>query len=160
MLEYPNCSFILLRLIGKVKRFLLKDKIGSSAIKSCKTQTHNAVGVASTPTSPQFKIVVIGEDYWLNVSIRKNKGRASLKPCLFFTLEETPNSPPCAYLGSQACSDSVTISPQLAGVGMVLTSLETVLEKRVSPGEAKELVAKATRRVPNRCLVATCAPES
>ena len=31
--------------------------------------------VFSSPTSPQLKIVLIGEDYGLEASIRKNKGR-------------------------------------------------------------------------------------
>jgi hypothetical protein len=36
--------------------------------------------VKFAPTSPQLKIVLIGEDYGLKVSIRKNKGRAISEP--------------------------------------------------------------------------------
>ena len=36
----------------------------------------------NTPTNPQLKIVLIGEDYGFKVSIRKNKGRAISEPYL------------------------------------------------------------------------------
>jgi hypothetical protein len=47
-----------------------------------------------TPTSPQLKIVLIGDDYGLKVSIRKNRGRAFSGPALRnrSLLHETTNS--------------------------------------------------------------------
>ena len=37
-------------------------------------------GIWITPTSPQLKIVLIGDDYEMKVSIRKNKDRAIADP--------------------------------------------------------------------------------
>ena len=70
-----------------------------------------------TPTSPQLKVVLVGDDYALKVSIRKNKGGAFSDPALrnhSYVTETTNSDHPCGnFMPSHIVSRSFRIYPLL-----------------------------------------------